>query len=214
LKEIEKNILKEEEELEQAHIITGLNHNQKIIDYIFQHMCNLLLLDWFDSNEGYELITFMDFFKKYNHYVPSHILNIQLKKKDIVNDYFVLSSLTNYIYDFQNYKIHNSYISTNKSILKILLMNLDHYKNEGIDPLNNGNFFYLLNDFYYFPIKESIIRKKLKDIYSSEVTEMQKSILSKHSYYQWGKPFDIFLARILKKKIIDNGFNGDSLTSF
>ncbi|MBD9366925.1 hypothetical protein IAP91_16260, partial [Leuconostoc mesenteroides] len=89
---------------------------------------------------------------------------------------------------------------------------------EGITAVENGNFFYLLNDFYYFPGKTKIFRPILQEKFKDEITLLQgktnnSSNLSGKSYYQWGESFDYFLEQVLRKKVIDNNLNFDGLTS-
>ena len=84
--------------------------------------------------------------------------------------------------------------------------------------MENGNFFYLLNDFYYFPGKNEIFRSILRANFQDEISQLQgkktrSSELSGQSYYQWGESFDHFLEMVLRKKVIDNNFNFDGLTS-
>ncbi|KMK53658.1 Reverse transcriptase (RNA-dependent DNA polymerase) [Fructobacillus sp. EFB-N1] len=210
-KELSNNVLLFEENLKPNEELKG------ILKFIFQHICSVLSTDWFDVSEGYEVITLLDFFKKYDLYIPSHILQKFLKQDDILNDYFVLTSITNYVYDSKNHNILKEYTAVHKSICSVLVNKLFQYKQEGIAAQENGNFFYLLNDFYYFPGKNDIFRPLLQQNFSNEITSLQgkrkPSILSRHSYYQWGKSFDYFLEQVLRKKIISSASHFDGLAS-
>lgn len=195
-----------------------LNEHRNIIEFAFQHICNIMTSDWFEISEGYEVITFMEFFKKYKQLIPSFILQKFLKQKELSNDYFVLTAITNYIYDSNNHVILKEYISVYKSVCEVLIGKLNEYKHEGILAVENGNFFYLLNDFYYFPGKNEIFRSILRANFQDEISQLQgkktrSSELSGQSYYQWGESFDHFLEMVLRKKVIDNNFNFDGLTS-
>lgn len=195
-----------------------LNEHRNIIKFAFQHICNIMTSDWFEISEGYEVITFMEFFKKYKQLIPSFILQKFLKQKELSNDYFVLTAITNYIYDSNNHVILKEYISVYKSVCEVLIGKLNEYKHEGILAVENGNFFYLLNDFYYFPGKNEIFRSILRANFQDEISQLQgkktrSSELSGQSYYQWGESFDHFLEMVLRKKVIDNNFNFDGLTS-
>lgn len=177
-----------------------LNEHRNIIKFAFQHICN------------------MEFFKKYKQLIPSFILQKFLKQKELSNDYFVLTAITNYIYDSNNHVILKEYISVYKSVCEVLIGKLNEYKHEGILAVENGNFFYLLNDFYYFPGKNEIFRSILRANFQDEISQLQgkktrSSELSGQSYYQWGESFDHFLEMVLRKKVIDNNFNFDGLTS-
>lgn len=191
---------------------------RSILMFVFQHICSVLNSDWFDVSEGYEVITLLEFFKKYDQYIPSYILQKILKQNDFLNDYFVLTSITNYVYDSKNHIILKEYISVYKSICLLLVNKLSQYNHEGITAVENGNFFYLLNDFYYFPGKTKIFRPILQEKFKDEITLLQgktnnSSNLSGKSYYQWGESFDYFLEQVLRKKVIDNNLNFDGLTS-
>ncbi|MEX0380700.1 RNA-directed DNA polymerase [Leuconostoc sp. MS02] len=194
------------------------NEPRGIINFIFQHICNVLTSDWFEISEGYEIVTLMEFFKKYDYFLPSFILQKFLKQRELLNDYFVLTAITNYVYDSKNHIILKEYISVYESVCELLTSKLSKYKHEGIAAVENGNFFYLLNDFYYFPGKSKIFRSILQAKFQTEIDKLQgsknkSSELSGISYYQWGASFDHFLEMVLRKKVIDSNFNFDGLTS-
>lgn len=194
------------------------NENRGIINFVFQHICNVLTSDWFEISEGYEIVTLMEFFKKYDYFLPSFILQKFLKQRELLNDYFVLTAITNYMYDSKNHIILKEYLSAYESVCELLTIKLSQYKHEGIDAVENGNFFYLLNDFYYFPGKPKIFRLILKANFQKEINKLQgsknnSSELSGNSYYQWGASFDRFLEMVLRKKVIDSNLNFDGLTS-
>lgn len=187
--------------------------NKKILSYVFHHLSNIINTEWFDINEGYEIITFMDFFKSYGYFLSSQRLQSLLKRTELVNDYFILTSITNYIYDSSTKKIFNSYSAVHYTLRSILLSNLYKYSNEGIDASCNGNFFYLLNDFSKFPGHPKLFREVLENEFPTEIQQLSESELSSASYFQWGESFEFFLERVLMKQILDD-HGVSSFTSF
>lgn len=197
---------------------SGINNspvtkNIEIISIIFNHLSVILSANWFNINEGYDLVTFMNFFKKYELFIPAYILKSFIEENKLTNDYFVLTSVTNYIYDSEFISINKKYLSVYRLIFDTLFLKLNYYKHEGISPLQNGNFFYLLNDYYRIPGNKDLFKNPLTKKFPNETNQITKSNLSKHSYFQWGKSFDYFLNRVLMKKIIHGNSSDDSFTS-
>lgn len=214
LTQLENEIQSENDRQADSQINSSLvNKNTKIISIIFNHLLIILSANWFNINEGYDLVTFMNFFKKYELFIPAHILKSFIEKNKLTNDYFVLTSVTNYIYDSNFISINKKYLSVYRLIFDTLIFKMEYYKHEGINSLENGNFFYLLNDYYRIPGKKDLFKKPLTKKFPNEINKITKSNLSKHSYFQWGESFDYFLNRVLMKKIIHGNSADDSFTS-
>lgn len=202
----------------EFELMFGLNidesdTNVKIISFIFHHVSQILDSKWFIIGEGYELISFMEFFKKYNLFIPTHTLQAFLKNKSIVNEYFVLTTITNYIYNPKLKNILTPYRAVYKSIYACLFKSLEKYSYEGINEIDNGNFFYLINDFYYFPGDSKLFKESIVKHFSTIVEDITNSPLSTDSFFQWGKPFKFFLREVIRKKIINRNINSSDLSS-
>jgi hypothetical protein len=214
LTQLENEIQSENDRQADSEINSSLvKKNTEIISIIFNHLLIILSANWFNINEGYDLVTFMNFFKKYELFIPAHILKSFIEKNKLTNDYFVLTSVTNYIYDSNFISINKKYLSVYRLIFDTLIFKMEFYKHEGINPLENGNFFYLLNDYYRIPGKKDLFKQPLTKKFPNEVNKITKSNLSKHSYFQWGESFDYFLNRVLMKKIIHGNSADESFTS-
>lgn len=183
------------------------------ISIVFHHLVQIFNSSWFNVSEGYELVSFMEFFKKYNLFIPSQTLHSFIKEQNLENDYFVLTTVTNYIYDPKSRNIFKEYKSVYATVCTCLFRKLHFYSYEGINETNNGNFFYLINDFYYFPGKPELFKIKLEKEFKESVVKILTSPLSKESYFQWGKDFDFFLKNVIKKKLINKHINLTELTS-
>ncbi|CAK1224875.1 RNA-directed DNA polymerase [Fructobacillus cardui] len=179
---------------------------------IFRRLINILESDWFSIDEGYDLLTYMIYFKDNKSNVQwkiSSSLLYKLLNLPRKNDYFVLTTLAKYILNDNNtvekeYRVmYKKIIDSVKTVLKT-----NEKSRIGIDEVNNGTFFYILNDFYYYPNISSDDKKYFADLKKiHNFNQESYSSFTKNSYYQWKDSVDKIMFSVLKKKIEGQGFN-------
>jgi len=176
----------------------------------FQHLFILLRNNFEEISQMYDIFIYMKS-------LPKKISSDFLCKTihNYKDNYFVLCTIAYYILDNELKEIQPNF----KTVLKVLENNvslfISSYKNKGADyPFFESDFFYLLNDFSYYPGFDNKFRSNLKKTlidsspYKSSISALsdRENIsntiieqITQDSYYDWGKTSDDFIKDIAKK---------------
>ncbi|ADU29420.1 RNA-directed DNA polymerase [Evansella cellulosilytica] len=183
--------------------------NEKVYQY-----CYTLLKNNFEKvDRMYDLIIFTKFLEKK---LPSTFLTKILE--DYKNNYFVLCSVGYYILDMDLTGINTQYITCIKKLRKIIFTFKKQYKSKGAEhPILESEYFYVINDFSYYPGFRDSDKNKLKreltraisklpfnnnddENFKNKYTEIFSKITSS-SYYNWNRNISSFLREVAKKSI-------------
>lgn len=173
-----------------THNIEGLLYN--IEDKIFENVYRTININISDLSNISDLIVFLKSFKR--KISSQKLCSIIDNNK---SDYFTLCSVAYYILDLSS----NTYIMKNfqvvlKKLYDTVFEFLDNYQFYNEKRLNDAKFFYILNDFNYYPPFMNNVKYNRK-LRRMKVDEMNKfadpnsseyniyDLLSKESYYNW-----------------------------
>ncbi|EEI25379.1 RNA-directed DNA polymerase [Lentilactobacillus hilgardii] len=175
------------------------------MELIFKSQCRILDNNWFSVDEGYELINFMKYYQKLSWMIPSRILINLLHLDDSHNFYFINASIAYYILDNKTNEVQRAYRTVYKVLFRRIRLYIQKNIDNGIDPLLDGNFFYVLNDFLKYPGILKTDKEWLSKVYNNLKGKSKSSDLDKitsDSYFQWNGSFDTFLKNVIKKKVV------------
>ncbi|TQR31725.1 RNA-directed DNA polymerase [Lysinibacillus sphaericus] len=183
--------------------------NEKIYQY-----CFTLLKNNFDKiHTMYDLIIFIKFLDKK---IPSTFL-IKILEANTKN-YFVLCSVGYYILNDNLTGINTQYLTVIKKLRKIIITFKNEYIGKGADSsILEAGYFYIINDFSYYPGFRPSDRNKLKKQLNREINQLTLTIkgniqlqnvykdiftkITSSSYYDWNKDITSFLREAAKKSI-------------
>lgn len=183
--------------------------NEKVYQY-----CYTLLKNNFDKiDRMYDLIIFTKFLEKK---LPSTFLTKILE--EYKNNYFVLCSVGYYILNENLTSINTQYLTVIKKLRNIIITYKNQYKSRGAEhPILEAEYFYIINDFSYYPgFRESDNKKLKRELtqaisklpFNNNVEEQLKNNyndiftkITSSSYYNWNKNISSFLREVAKKSI-------------
>ncbi|MET3575528.1 RNA-directed DNA polymerase [Bhargavaea ullalensis] len=186
-------------------------NNNYLDEKIFQHIYRSLKNNSNKIDQMYDLIAFLKVLKKK---LSSSFLIKIIKKYN--KNYFVLCSVAYYILNDDNSDIYRSYLTVQKFLSNNIFEYINEFDEKGDLPLIlDSEYFYVLNDFSFYPgfnTKErknlkNIIKRQLKDYHFSDnesklwQEDAFKKILSS-SYYNWGASKDDFTKEVAKKTLL------------
>lgn len=209
------NLSIELKRMDDEDVIDSSDINYKSVlmedmEFIFRELVKILDSKWFDFNEGYELLSFMRVFYKYKWRIPVRILQKILHQDWVKNFYFVYTAVGYYILDGK--QIEAGYSTVYKVMIHHIKKHIDKISNRGLSSsFLDGEVFYILNDFHHYPglnkNDQSYFDKQIElYIKNGEVNVKLYEYITSQSYFQWQAPFQTFLNKIIKKKIIHGTF--------
>lgn len=182
-----------------------LNNIDKIKESLFHNTHNVLKNNFYKIEKMHDLIVFMKILNKtINSQFLCKILN---ENKE---NYFVLCSVAYYILDSSLLKVRRGY----EVVLKTLKRNIKSfcctYESRGTKHLLlDGHYFYIINDFSFYPGFSNDVRSKLrkevnllnrehfKEVKGKEIWEA----ISCRSYFQWDKTTEEFWESVIMKSV-------------
>ncbi|WP_242320296.1 RNA-directed DNA polymerase [Bacillus cereus group sp. BfR-BA-01349] len=207
--------------LKHRKLHEGIEKEENILfdcdEEIFNRIHKIIKQHINDFNSIYELLVSAKFLTKK---IPSPLLcKILDKHKD---DYFSICSVAVYILS-NNGKVEPEYKIVKQKIIKLLTTFIEDYEIKSKSSYQDAKYFYLINDFNYYP---GFIHtdRKIKTLLQKHWKDMQKQIQQDYfqndepaiksqltssimgaSYYQWNCSYKKFLKRSFLKSA--NTFN-------
>ena len=222
LLDLDKNI---DGYLENKRFIENKIKNIEIVKESLFHNLYSTIKNNFDQMEVmYDLLILLKTFDK--------SLNAQFLSKIIQHfqdSYFILCSVAYYIQNDNLNGLNKNYLTVIRVLEKAIDSIKTNYKNQGTgDNILEGKYFYIINDFSYYPgfqdSKKKKYKKQIKKDYekviNSSTNNMQKKekltfvwgSITKRSYFEWNKSTDEFIRKIAKKS--SNIYNNSELDNY
>ncbi|MEC2941333.1 RNA-directed DNA polymerase [Bacillus cereus] len=220
LQEFKKNM--NDNSLNLLHIQEDYTY---INEKIFQHLYVILRNNQEDIDQMFDLFIYIRTLDK--KLSSSFLCKIIEKYKD---SYFVLCSIAYYILEDNRQRTLDTYKTVQKKLKSVVFYKINNYKSKGASNiLLEAEYFYLVNDFSFYPgffesdrqkLKRKIKNEMKKFDFNNQVSsqirvanlrdtlekmkQKQKYLFEKitiHSYYDWQQTTETFLREVAKKSI-------------
>lgn len=210
---IKDELNKEEEDIsiQLEKIETVIKHTHIVKENLFQNLY-IAMKNNFDKMEiMYDiLILFKALEKPLNPQFLSRIIDF------FPNSYFILCAVGYYIQNEELNGVDMSYLTVVKKLKKTVYNIKDNYISKGSkNDILEGNFFYIINDFSFYPGFRPSERQKLTkhienaytNIYKDNNLQNEKKTtfillwekITKNSYFEWNTNTDVFIRKIVMK---------------
>ncbi|SDD24366.1 Reverse transcriptase (RNA-dependent DNA polymerase) [Terribacillus halophilus] len=209
---IQNNINKSEDNMDKEYL------NEKVFQYVYSILKNNIN----DIEQMFDLIIYLRTLEK--RLASSFLCNLIEHCKD---SYFLMCSIAYYILDDDRKGVLNSYKTPKKMLQTLVLDRVENYVSKGSQYLLlESEYFYLINDFYYYPgfdsrikdkLKKTIVRNKKQMNFSnlpSNSADNLKDVMSIHAnifeeimkgpYFNWNMNTKTFLRETARKTIIQS----------
>lgn len=182
--------------------------NLKLLDEEICHIMTKALKQNSDKfNSIYNILYALKFIDKK---IPATLLCNLLEKHK--TEYFSICSISTYIIN-TNLSLNPKYYTVIKKIEKQLKLYLFHYEIRSNSAAQDAHYFYIVNDFMYYPgLKSKVISQSFQDLIKNHFTSLREDLklqfslsredtrkLTSSSYYNWNYSYENFFKNSILK---------------